>query len=67
MRLYIMTNKTLATKIEDAIKDGAEYVKINAYDEDEKNNIINEIKTLGFKAYIVQRLKTKSFMVVVDI
>lgn len=64
-----MENQTLELRemIEIALEQHKEYVKIESGNNENTNSLISEIKKMGFKAYIIQKLKLNQFAIIIDL
>lgn len=62
-----MSIESLKTKIKKATLEKRKYVKIESGNRAETSNLEKMISKLGFKAYIVQKLKLDSFQIIIDL
>lgn len=64
-----MANQTfeLRSLIETAIEQEKAYVKIESGTNTETQTLTDEIKAMGFKAYIIQKLKLDQYAIIIDL
>lgn len=62
-----MSIESLKAKIKEATLEKREYVKIESGTRSETSNLEKMVSKLGFKAYIVQKLKLDSFQIIIDL
>lgn len=57
----------LRNLIETAIEQEKAYVKIESGTNTETQSLTDEIKSMGFKAYIIQKLKLDQYAIIIDL
>lgn len=64
-----MASQTLELRnlIETAIEQEKAYVKIESGTTTETQTLTDEIKAMGFKAYIIQKLKLDQYAIIIDL
>lgn len=64
-----MASQTLELRnlIETAIEQEKAYVKIESGTNTETQTLTDEIKAMGFKAYIIQKLKLDQYAIIIDL